>query len=526
MQVASHLRRHWPVLLLLVGVALLYGRTVEYPFVNWDDPLHVYRNPAILEPSELTCAERWMPRHLGYPMPVTIGSYRLDAALHLSQGAKVGIGDGAGFHLTNLLIALVMTLSAYLLCVVLVGNRWAALLAAGLFAAHPLVVEPVAWISGRKDLLSATLSLIAVGAWWRYLHAGRRPWQLALFGLLGAAAMMSKPNAVYLVPFVLYLGWCVRLPGGVASEPIARGPGWRGVAVVGLLAVGALALVWVARDWNRAVGGVQSDFGFAQTLRRVVWTLGFHSRLVVAPTILRPKYLVEPGAFDLYDLAGVVVIVGSLALLLWRGCRGKAASAGLALFVLSYLPNSSVIPLRRHIADTYLLLPLLGLCIVAGAALRWLLERGPRVLRAPAVAAVVLLIAGLGTLSHFQLPIWGESTRLWARAMHFHPEQPKFCRMLGHAHNENGDHRQAIVTYRECARRHGWALVANNVAISHYLLGEYDRAEQLLRRILTHKPEDPRALKYLRLIEARRKRTAPTTAPTRAPDQDGSARSR
>lgn len=512
MQVASRLRRHWPVLLLLVGAALLYGRTVEYPFVNWDDPLHVYRNPAILAPSTLTCAERWMPRQLGYPMPVTIGSYRLDAALHLNHRTKVSMSDGAGFHLTNLLLALIITAAAYLLCVMLIGNRWAALLASGLFIVHPLLVEPVAWISGRKDLLSATLSLLAVGAWWRYLHAGRRPWQLGLFGLLGVAAMMSKPNAVYLVPFVLYLGWCVPQPGGTASEPAVRGPGWRGIVVVGLLALASLALVWVARDWNRAVGGVQSDLGVLETLRRVVWTLGFHLRLVVAPTILRPKYLVQPGAFDLYDLVGVVVIVSSLALLLWRGRRGNAASAGLALFVCSYLPNSSVIPLRRHIADTYMLLPLLGLCIVIGAALCWLFERGPRVLRAPAVAALVLLIAGLGALSHLQVPIWSQSTRLWTRAMRFHPEQPKFCRMVGHAYNERGDHRRAIMTYRECARRHGWALLANNLAISHYLLGEYERAERLLRRILSDRPGDPRASKYLRLIETRQERTGPTTA--------------
>ena len=51
------------------------------------------------------------------------------------------------------------------------GAIWKSATVAALFAAHPLHVESVAWVSERKDVLSAVFFLFMLGAYFRYTRA-------------------------------------------------------------------------------------------------------------------------------------------------------------------------------------------------------------------------------------------------------------------------------------------------------------------------------------------------------------------
>src|SRR5205823_8068212 len=83
------------------------------------------------------------------------------------------------------------------------GSIWQSAFVASLFAIHPLHVESVAWVSERKDVLSAVFFMLTLGAYVRYVHKPSfgRYLTVALFFALG---LMSKPMLVTL-PFVLLL---------------------------------------------------------------------------------------------------------------------------------------------------------------------------------------------------------------------------------------------------------------------------------------------------------------------------------
>ena len=80
-------------------------------------------------------------------------------------------GDRAGgHHLTSLLLH---ALNAVLLLLVLrrlTGSLWRSAFVAALFALHPLHVESVAWVSERKDVLSALFWLLTIWAYARYVE--------------------------------------------------------------------------------------------------------------------------------------------------------------------------------------------------------------------------------------------------------------------------------------------------------------------------------------------------------------------
>ena len=92
--------------------------------------------------------------------PLTWLSHMLDCQIY---GLKPG-----GHHVTNLLLHLVNSLLLFGLLKRLTGALWRSALVAALFALHPLHVESVAWVSERKDVLSAFFFMLTLWAYARY----------------------------------------------------------------------------------------------------------------------------------------------------------------------------------------------------------------------------------------------------------------------------------------------------------------------------------------------------------------------
>ena len=97
------------------------------------------------------------------------------------------------------------------------GAIWQSAFVAALFAIHPLRVESVAWISERKDVLSAVFFMLTLGAYVRYARSPSFGRYLTM-SILFALGLMSKSMLVT-VPFVLLLldYWPLQRFGGRSS---------------------------------------------------------------------------------------------------------------------------------------------------------------------------------------------------------------------------------------------------------------------------------------------------------------------
>ncbi len=149
----------------------------------------------------------------------------------------------AGFHATNVLLHAVTALLVYALALSvfdLAGlgrGTWsllAACFSALVFAVHPLRVESVAWVTERRDVLSAPFFVLCAIAWLRWgraVPAARLdPGRLAIAGLLSAAAAGA-----------FFAGVDLSRPGRLGLGP-AGIPG-----IVAALVLWAAAVVCVAR---------------------------------------------------------------------------------------------------------------------------------------------------------------------------------------------------------------------------------------------------------------------------------------
>jgi tetratricopeptide (TPR) repeat protein len=181
----------------LVGITwLVFAQTIHHEFVTYDDPQYVYANPDIsagISPGRIA----WAFTHTiaGNWHPLTTISHMLDCQLY-------GLNP-AGHHFTNVLFHTIAVVLLLLVMQQMTGSLWRSAFVAALFAIHPLHVESVAWVSERKDVLSAVFFMLTLGA---YVHYSRAPsvTRYLLVLLLFALGLMSKPMLVS-VPFVLLL---------------------------------------------------------------------------------------------------------------------------------------------------------------------------------------------------------------------------------------------------------------------------------------------------------------------------------
>lgn len=179
-------------LIALPLIALLaYLPAIRGGFI-WDDDRHVWANHTLLNLRGL--AHIWFrPSYLPQWYPITHTSFWLEYRL---WGA-----NPLGYHIDNVLLHVANALLLWRLLQKL--NIRGGVLAAVIFALHPIEVESAAWISERKNVLSTFFALLSVLA---FLNSGNRRWPIKSF-LLFALAMLSKTVASTLPAVLLVIVW-------------------------------------------------------------------------------------------------------------------------------------------------------------------------------------------------------------------------------------------------------------------------------------------------------------------------------
>jgi Flp pilus assembly protein TadD len=182
--------------ILAIATLAVYWQMRDYEFINYDDGSYIYNNPPVMKgltPESIAWA--FAAAHSGNWHPLTWLSHIVDVQL---------FGNNPGYHhLTNVMFHIANTVLLFFVLLRMTGEVWKSSFVAALFALHPLHVESVAWVSERKDVLSAFFAFLTLGSYAQYVKDKSRQWYLAalLFFILG---LMSKPMIVTL-PFVLLL---------------------------------------------------------------------------------------------------------------------------------------------------------------------------------------------------------------------------------------------------------------------------------------------------------------------------------
>ncbi len=408
----------------LIGLTIVaFCGDVQYPggslrngFTMFDDNLYVYENAHVrtgLSWSNVSWAFREYHAYNWHPL--TWISLMIDREVF-------GIGAW-GFHLTNVLLHVVNVILVFLLFQRTTGNRFPSAFVAMLFAIHPIHVESVAWISERKDVLSACFWLLTSHAYVSYTRkpagAGRVGCYL-LVALLFALGLTAKQMLVTL-PFVLFLMdfWPLRR---------FRGPGLRSVWVaiaekipLLLLAIGASLVVFAVQSKTGAVKSFE-EFTVAGRMWNAIHAYVAYLGMFLYPVHLAVFYPHPEEALGLAEKAGSIGVLVALTFIGLRLARTQPyVIVGWLWFVGTLVPVIGLVQVGLQArADRYMYIPSLGVSIMIAWCLAVLWERRPAVRRwyGP-LAAILVLVYTAGTWRLVR--VWQDSETLFRRAVNAVP---------------------------------------------------------------------------------------------------------
>jgi len=423
-----------------------------FEFVESEVLLVVVQNPHIQGLTGENLKQIFTSRCITSYYPVRTLTYAIDC--------QVWGLNPAGFKLTNGLVHLANVLLVFWLALRFRRLRsstarpskpsWdvsVATFSAGIFAVHPVVVEPVAWIAGREELL---MTLGALGCIHFHLTARR----LSQGGgttlravtchsaaaVCCAAACLSNAVAAVIPLLIVALDALI----------LVRRKWWRTVyGTVPLFAIGALTLFLKGPGHDVAAAGEIGLFS-AKRLMLVLNVYWLNLKTIAWPRDLALTYEpLVPESFLRGEVIAGGIALGLTCVLLWKLRRTKLAILGVLWFGLALAPSLQIIPHHIHRADRFLYLPLVGLAIVLGAGLRRLGNASkPRWAVWGVIAVAVSCLFVLVTLSVRQVQTWRTSVSVWERCVSV---SPNYCiphRVLADSLAKRGQFDRAIAHYQ------------------------------------------------------------------------------
>lgn len=484
-------------------VVLLYGNSLQNDFVTWDDQWYVLENKHIRVSSADDLL--WIFTHSYYwsYIPLTLLSHALDYSLW-------GL-DPAGHHLTSVLVHAANAVWVFFLALAMLrfarlraeggspgGPRVlldagdlqsvvGAVLAALLFAVHPLRAESVAWVSDRKDLLCAfflfpTLLSYLFFTAARGTPAGRGWYRLSLllllFALLSKAAALMLP--LVLVAFDLFLHgrkvWMEQRRALLREK------------VPYFLMSGTVGLIGMASVPAKSVNFLAADLTLLQKVFLPFHSIMFPLGKFLWPVNLGPVYDYPGSSLTMILALVLLVLVTGFCVVLFELDRPSWLAAWLYYLIMS-LPTALFFASGiQPVADRYTYVSMVSFSILVGGLFAGVLSPGlagrwNRMLRIGVTIGAIGWLASLAVLSRNQVSIWKDPMTLWTRGVQVAPGSPFAYNNLAEAQIRSGFMEDAVVSFMIATElKPDYADGYNNLGVSFLMKGEYREGIKWLNR--------------------------------------------
>ena len=435
---------------------LAYSDAASFAFVVLDDPAYLTLSREVRRGLTAdSVAWAFTSVHNCNYHPLTTLSYLAEASLF-------GVDNPRPYHVTNIALHVAAVLALFLVAQTMTAAAWRSAFVAGLFALHPLNVESVAWVSQRKDVLSALFMFLTVAAYVSYARSGG--WRrYALVCGCFALGLMSKPMLVTLPIVLLLLDYwpLARIespPAPPAHFSPARALRLRTLLLqklpLLLMSLISAVVTFIAQRHCGAVASVEAVPLAARAANAVVACFRYLAHMLW-PAHLVPLYPLETDLLhpplSLWPLASIGLLVITVAVFILRR-RLPYLLVGWLWYLAMLVPVIGIVQVgRQAIADRYTYLPLCGIFIAltwaaADAAARFRFGR-----RIAAIAGLAILIT-CAVLTRQQAAHWRDSETLFRHALRHGRDNAAVRFSLGEAYREQRRFDEAIEQYEAALR--------------------------------------------------------------------------
>ena len=491
--------KHFLIVIFLITSTLsVFWPVNKYGFINYDDRVYVTENANINSGwTKEGIVWAFTSRLHGHFHPLTWLSHMTDCQF-FDLNPK-------GHHQTNLIIHLLNTILVFFLFNSMTGSIYKSAFVAALFSLHPLHVEPVTSIAGRKDLLSGFFWFAAIYTY--FLYFKKKNWQrficIFLFfvlGLLSKAVVITLPLILILMDFWPLGRFTQVLPPSASSNGAAntsvipvQDSQVRHILFekIGLFAAmvsfGLFALLVMQRSISSVDFGalLPSKFHLANApisyviyLRKMFW-----------PFDLAIPYPFQgmPPVWQIYASVTFLAIVSYVAIKLKD--KYNYLFFGWFWFIITLMPMIGILGVGpQAMADRYTYIPAVGITVL----LVWGvcdLTRAVTLQKQILLGLSVFVLAFMVSLSSKQVSYWQDSLTLFERTVRLTPKSPVAHFSYGYSLELQQEEDKAIHHYKEALRfSPSFVQVNNNLGALLVKKGMAKEAIPYLKKALDDNP--------------------------------------
>lgn len=323
--------------------------------------------------------------------------------------------DPFAFHLASLLLHTGCVCFVYVILkrIFVLTNRTRvknapliAMVAALIFAVHPMNVETVAWISASKILVYAFFYLAATYTFIRFLENKKIRYYLFTI-VLFVLSFGGKEQAVSFPVWLLMLYWLLGYSLKDRNVWMRTAPFFVLAFVFGIITMlsnasggmGMLAHQATYPLWQRLVLGCYSLFEYLAKFIFPYKLLYIYPFPMVAGEALPEWTLVYP------------VLMAVIAVTLWKYLSKWPVASGLLFFVVHLAFVLHILPLSRFavIADRYIYLSGIGLAFIIAYYFIWLVTRKTGIIKYAAIGFFVCMISYFSLYSNLRSREWKDT---------------------------------------------------------------------------------------------------------------------
>jgi len=487
------LKSLYPIVIALAAIAV-YINALPNDFV-WDD------RPLVIEDYHIRSAQylddiftRDFFSHsdnelkYGYYRPIITLSYMTDLAIW-------GLNP-MGFHTTNIFFHTLCSLLVYCFALRLFcGRKEIGLIAALLFAVHPIHTESVTWIAGRTDVIATFFILSTL-----CLHLrGRKYWSRSLAILCATFAILAKEMAL-VIPALIFLLELIHRDQDNRNERVSLSTGKPWVRAlrntIPYIVVVILYFVWR----NLIVRIAYTSFAPVSLFTLIlsaIKTFWLYALKLIWPIPL-VAYIQNPYTSDLLTPGILLALALSLLLLFafWKTWHtNRVMFFLLGTLAVCFAPLSNFIKISAPfdmgfpMSERFLYLPSVFFVIILAVLLT-------RYIRSKSVLITVISMVFIfwAILTFARNRVWRNEETFLIQTIKQAPDAPLLHANLGKIYALQGKHKEAAEHLETAIRlnksqvlQEGYA-IQNNLAAVEIAAGHYEEAVKILKKLILADP--------------------------------------
>jgi protein O-mannosyl-transferase len=426
----------WLVAISLITIALFY-KVLSFEFLEWNESKLITENHEIQNLSIKNIANYFSDFE-------TDGYYPL-AKLNFTFAYKIAQNNPFVFHLLSILLHILNIVLVFYFLKLLFQKFEISIIAALLFAIHPLHVEAVTWISANNILLFTAFSLLSLIFFIQSTENDKKKWYWwsIIFFIL---ALFTKSQAAVLIFGILLIDYYIGREIFTKSNFIKKLP-----YLVLALIFGVLSFITFYSS-RLIEGNALPDYNFFEKITVASYGLILYFVKLIAPIKLSAFYplpeLMNGGLSAIYWIYTLIVLALISTIVYAIKKDKKLVAFGLLFFIVNIIFLLRPEPFTNSLlANKNIYLGSIGIFILVGYG--YSLLKNSKLLKIIGGSIFLLYIVLLGFTNFNHSKLWQNSLVFSNEIVRENPEHYLGYKLRGIAFRNDGLYNEALNDFQK-----------------------------------------------------------------------------